>query len=528
MARSNAIRTRLDALEDRANPVAALFDPATHVLTVTGTPFTDYCELSVVGGEIRVNGSAVPGGPTVANTDAIQVSTGDGIDAVTLDLSGGAFGPGFTPEAGGSSEIEIAVDTGDTPQDGITVRGSAGDDVIDLGITGPTRAINLNGDDDADLTATGGNVEYRVYAGAGSDRVNAGGGPAVGGPFQGLTLDGGAGDDTLVGGGEGMFTTFNTFEGGPGNDLMVGSSALDRYFFTGAHLGHDTVSDVADQNNDTLIFCDFGGIGVGGFAGPVNLNLGLTTPQVVNSAHLTLTLRTLNGIDHVIGSIYDDVLVGSEWVNLLDGGYDPAGNSGDDVIYGRAGNDVIYGRGGSDFLSGGTEDDTADGGAGSDAVVGDAGNDTLDGGTGADVLDGAAGNDHLDGGTGADALFGRDGNDTLSGGVGADFLAGGAGDDQLRGAAGNDVLSGDAGNDHLHGGGGDDLLLGGAGHDDLDGGTGRDRLYGQTGDDTLDGGDDDESDVLTGGPGRDGFRFRDRGEFFLSDFDFTDPDSVLP
>jgi Ca2+-binding RTX toxin-like protein len=398
--------------------------------------------------------------------------------------------------------------------------------VFDLGLSAGVPTINLNGDDDADLT-TNTFIECGVYAGAGNDRVNGAGGPAVGGPFQGLGLLGEAGNDTLIGGGEGMFNTFNTFDGGPGNDLMVGSSVIDRYFFTGAHLGHDTISDVADQNNDILIFSDFANTGIGGFAGPVNLDLGLTTPQVVNTAHLTLTLRTLNGIDHVIGSIYDDVLVGSDWTNILYGGFDPNGNSGADVISGRGGVDVIYGGSGSDFLSGGTGDDTIISESGSDVVLGDAGNDSLDGGTGVDLLDGGAGNDDLSGGNGADALFGRDGADMLHGGAGDDFLSGGAGDDQLRGAAGDDYLAGDAGNDDLHGGNGDDTLSGGAGHDDLNGGLGRDRLSGGFGNDTLDGGNDDVTDLLIGGPGRDGFRFGNIVEFVLSDFDFTDPDYFI-
>ena len=52
--------------------------------------------------------------------------------------------------------------------------------------------------------------------------------------------------------------------------------------------------------------------------------------------------------------------------------------------------------------------------------------------------------------------------------------AGGAGDDSITGNASNNALTGNAGNDRLYGLGGDDTLDGGAGDDMLDGGAGND------------------------------------------------------
>ncbi len=78
--------------------------------------------------------------------------------------------------------------------------------------------------------------------------------------------------------------------------------------------------------------------------------------------------------------------------------------------------------------------------------------------------------------------------------TGADFLATGAtgatvnansGNDIILGGAGNDVLSGDAGDDSISGGAGNDTLNGGDGIDRLDGGTGADQLTGGTGNDEL-------------------------------------------
>ncbi|MBI1172020.1 hypothetical protein GC209_11520 [bacterium] len=94
--------------------------------------------------------------------------------------------------------------------------------------------------------------------------------------------------------------------------------------------------------------------------------------------------------------------------------------------------------------------------------------------------------------------------------VSADTLYGGDGDDTLYGMGGHDVLSGDAGNDLLYGGDGNDTVSGGDGNDtlygdasndSLSGNAGNDQIYGGTGDDTLSGGSGD--DTLSGDAGND-------------------------
>ncbi len=475
----------LDRLDDRLNPVTAVFDPATSALTITGTPFTDYVDVRRFGDDIRVNGLLVAGGPTVANTERVYISTGDANDVITIDMSGGAFA-GPVPEPTGLPDIGFVIDSGNTPQDTLTILGTPDDDAIDLGLIGATRAVNLNGDDDIDLISTGEFLEYRVFGGRGNDVINGLGTRGVSSPFQGFTLDGGPGNDTLIGGGVGIF---NSFEGGGGDDLLVGSSIIDRYFFSGGFLGSDTIRDVADGNNDVLIFSDFTGIGVGDFAGSVSLNLGLTTPQVVNPDHLTLTLAVQNGIDHVIGSKFSDYIVGTEWANILYGGSTTSGRSGNDRLEGLGGNDLLDGEGGNDWLEGG------------------AGNDALYGRAGIDILFGGSGDDLLDGGADGDSVWGDDGNDQVFGRDGGDFLRGGTGDDVIDGGTGNDTLAG------------------GAGDDDLNGGTGTDVIDGGNGNDTLDGGKDNVIDIMIGGAGRDSFRFGWLERFF-SDFD-PDEDEII-
>ncbi|WP_439577096.1 M10 family metallopeptidase C-terminal domain-containing protein [Elioraea sp.] len=78
---------------------------------------------------------------------------------------------------------------------------------------------------------------------------------------------------------------------------------------------------------------------------------------------------TLANIENLIGSAFDDVLIGNDGPNTLWGG------AGNDLLDGGAGRDVLYG------------------GDGNDTLLGGAGNDVLVGGTGVDVLTGGAGKD---------------------------------------------------------------------------------------------------------------------------------------
>jgi Ca2+-binding RTX toxin-like protein len=78
---------------------------------------------------------------------------------------------------------------------------------------------------------------------------------------------------------------------------------------------------------------------------------------------------TYNSIENLLGSQFDDRLVGNSLANVLQGG------AGKDTLLGNSGNDTLAG------------------GLGNDSLSGDAGNDTLIGGPGADTLKGGAGLD---------------------------------------------------------------------------------------------------------------------------------------
>lgn len=89
--------------------------------------------------------------------------------------------------------------------------------------------------------------------------------------------------------------------------------------------------------------------------------------------------QTLNSIEHLIGSDYDDIFHAGDSATILEGG---------------KGNDQLYGGAGADTLTGGSGNDTLSGGAGADTFVwqaGDSGTDTVtDFQLGTDTLDLAA------------------------------------------------------------------------------------------------------------------------------------------
>ncbi|MEM7487758.1 MAG: M10 family metallopeptidase C-terminal domain-containing protein [Pseudomonadota bacterium] len=213
-------------------------------------------------------------------------------------------------------------------------------------------------------------------------------------------------------------------------------------------------------------------------------------------------------IETGVGSAFDDVIIGNDGANVIDGGAGAdrmAGYGGDDTYFVDSLDDVVREEagGGNDTVivmvdgldigsienvetiiyAGGSgtpgpaeepprTPETPDGALPGDVILGTADGDTLDGGAGGSTIFGLDGDDLLIGGRdsfasrdvnntiavadledqtesddGDDALFGGAGDDTIEGGTGDDTLDGGAGDDMLRGQDGVDVFRGGAGND---------------------------------------------------------------------------------
>jgi Ca2+-binding RTX toxin-like protein len=180
-------------------------------------------------------------------------------------------------------------------------------------------------------------------------------------------MRGGDGDDVLIGG-TARDVIFggddnDTLEGGRGNDDLTGDEGSDTYRFVGSQLGVDAVfEDAAGDDDDSE---DIDTLNFSGLAGAINVDLALTSEQVVNSSHLRLRLSSSTGIENVVGTAFEDTI---------------KGNSRDNVLRGEGLKDRIYGRDGNDTLLGGGGDDHMFGEGGFDRLEGGAGRDFLDGG----------------------------------------------------------------------------------------------------------------------------------------------------
>ncbi|MGF1535850.1 MAG: CHRD domain-containing protein [Elainellaceae cyanobacterium] len=146
----------------------------------------------------------------------------------------------------------------------------------------------------------------------------------------------------------------------------------------------------------------------------------------------------VDDVENVIGTDFDDLILGNNEVNVLQGG------AGDDAIHTFASADVLDGGEGVDtalFTAGGgvtidlDEDGNAISSFGDEVIAienvnGSAtGDDDISGNDSVNVLNGQGGGDVLNGEGGDDTLLGGDGDDTLLGGIGNDEIDGGAGDD---------------------------------------------------------------------------------------------------
>jgi PKD repeat protein len=434
-------------------------------------------QIQVIDGD----GALLPcgGAPTTSTVDRIAAAGVDGTETFRLDLSGGTFAPGKTSEgAGNTSEIEIDVDLGTGTGDLFEIVGSAGTDrytvLADF-------TVKLNTDADADVTMTGVD-ELTILGGNGSDTLQmdaltgAAGGPTV------VTLDGQAGNDTLIDG-----PGDETLLGGPGNDIIRPRGGLN------------TID--AGTETDTL----------DGSLAPAGIIANLTTRTLGGAAS-----GTIDGFERLTGSPFDDELTGDANVNLILGGdgqdrLDGAGGNDTlqggaarDWLYGGDGNDTLKGEAGSDFLYGGAGNDNLQGGDDHDRLYGEDGTDTLIGGTGENTLDGGAGIDTATYATATSPVFVDLAAGTVSGYAsesitGVERVTGSPFDDEIRGDAQANLLKGEGGDDLLEGGDLNDTLYGGIGHDTLRGGAGNDSLRGEDGDDTLEG--QDGNDTLIGGTG---------------------------
>ena len=153
----------------------------------------------------------------------------------------------------------------------------------------------------------------------------------------------------------------NVLTGNSANNTLSGLNGNDTYsFVANSALGTDTITETATGGTDTIDFT--------GTTAAVNVNLGVTTSQTVNS-NLKLILSANNVIENATGGTGNDRLTGNTLNNTLNGG------DGNDQLQGLGGNDTLWGGAGNDILNGGIGNDSLWGGLGDDILTGGVGND---------------------------------------------------------------------------------------------------------------------------------------------------------
>ncbi len=326
------------------------------------------------------------------------------------------------------------------------------------------------------------------------------------------TVSGAAGNDTLIAG-----TGDDSLAGGLGDDSLSGGTGMDWAFFGDAS-GAVTVDlqmgrAFGADGNDTLSGFDVGADGVVGSNFDDSL-IGVHWDDLLGGAGND-TIISSSFIGGIEGGRGDDSLIGREgaaaWVIYLSASGSVTVDLIEQRAFGAEGNDTLFNI---PIAISGNFDDSLLGDSRTNILDARAGQDTLSGGAGNDKIRTGEGDDSIDGGDGIDwwgdttefptgavtvdlvagTTSGVHGFDTLTGienvmaGTGADSLLGDSQANILDGSTGNNTLSGSAGNDTLIGNSGADCLAGGADDDSLLGGNGSDNLSGGLGNDTLVGG----------------------------------------
>ncbi|MBJ3761422.1 Hint domain-containing protein [Maribius pontilimi] len=184
---------------------------------------------------------------------------------------------------------------------------------------------------------------------------------------QGIALDGGGGNDTLLGA-----SGSDTLTGGLGADSLRGEAGADSLY--GGN-GNDTIFGGEGVTSTS----DFDTIDPSAVTVPVSVTYtGDEAGTITDGTDTT----TFSGIEAIILTDQDDTLDGSADTS----GLDVSAESGDDSIIGGSGGDSIRDADGAHTISDGAGQDTIDGGGGNDSLTGGDGDDVFTVSSGADTI----------------------------------------------------------------------------------------------------------------------------------------------
>jgi Ca2+-binding RTX toxin-like protein len=426
----------------------------TDTMLFNGSGGSEIFEASANGGRVlftRNLGNIVM---DLDDVETIQLNALGGADTVTVnDLSGTDVTTVSIDLAG-----VLGGTVGDGQTDTVIVNGSNADNDINVSGSGTNLSVTGLPATVAIKNSEGANDTLVINALGGDDKITATTLPAG---IAKLVIDGGAGDDTLLGS-QGA----DVFLGGAGDDFVFGDNGNDTAFL-GA--GDDVFQwDPGDGNDvvegqdgvDTMLF--------NGSGASENINISANGGRALffrDVANVTMDLNDVEAIDFNALGGADNIVVGDlSGTDVTKVDIDLAG-----VIGGAAGDKqadsvTVNGTNGAD--QGPTAITIAS--AGSQIVVNglqaqvvidhaEAGDKLVINGLGGDDVVDASGLDagkiqlQVNGGLGDDVVIGSAGNDTVNGGDGDDLALLGAGDDVFVWNPGddNDILEGQAGTDTM-------------------------------------------------------------------------------
>lgn len=264
------------------------------------------------------------------------------------------------------SSIEAISGTGFADQifgnsNGNTFYGNNGNDQL-FGRAGDDRLEGGTGDD----ILTGGAGKDQMVGGDGSDTASFAGadqgvridlpnefrntGQAAGDQFQSIeNLTGTSHADKIYGNPDA-----NILKGNSGNDWISGRAGNDTLIGGGGN-------DYLDGGAEADVLDGGSGIDLASYSASKQ---GLTVDLSNNAINTgNASGDSYSSIENILGSRFDDFIIGDNGANLL------LGNSGSDTLEGAGGDDILRGGRGDDRLTGGEGNDTLDGGFGSDVFV---------------------------------------------------------------------------------------------------------------------------------------------------------------
>ena len=383
----------------------------TNVENLIGTSFED-----VISGNDSANLLFGGNGDDTLNgnggDDRLEGAAGDD------DLTGGTGNDVILGGAGADEAFYVTGDGDDVVDGGQSVNADNGLEEIDtvaFEVVGTIAASTLNVTDASNVGGTTGTSGFAIADGIGSvsaidvealditlsdngDTVNVSTSAASG--LQGVAVDGGAGDDRVLGASSAVAIIA---AGMAGADELVGGSAAD---LLDGGAGADAIT--GNGGDDVVLVADAAEHAAGE---TIDGGDGTDTIRFISTtAGQTLTLQSgVTNVELIEISDADGDNAGTTALNVdaTDLTYSTTlqGNDGDNVLAAAASSGTtINAGGGDDALDGGSGPDTLNGGAGDDTITGNGGDDVLNGGDGDDEFVYAAG----------------DGSDTVTGGEGAE------------------------------------------------------------------------------------------------------------